>query len=349
MRILTVDPTPPLPRDWRQTIESYSGLAGFFDRVEVEFGREAAAVEVSPDDAFVATTWWTAHIAHAALAATGGERFLYLIQEYEPFTFEMGSLAALADDTYTLPHRAMFSTELLRDFFRRRGLGVYRGGAAGDDASVAFQNAITAVEPPTADELAARTGRSLLFYARPEEHAARNMFELGALALGRAAREGLLDGWELHGIGTTGARRRVGIGGGAYLDLLPRADQASYGDVLRAHDVGLALMYTPHPSLVPIEMASAGMLTVTNSFENKTPEAMSAISSNLITAPPSIDGVAAGLREAIEGAGDVERRVRGGRVEWSRSWADSLPDDLMERVEELLGLKAARPAAAPRA
>ena len=29
-------------------------------------------------------------------------------------------------------------------------------------------------------------------------------------------------------------------------------------------------MYTPHPSLVPIEMASAGMLTVTNSFENKT-------------------------------------------------------------------------------
>jgi hypothetical protein len=349
VRILTVDPTPPLPRDWRQTVESFSGLAGIFDRVEVEFGREAASVEVSPGDAFVASTWWTAHIAHAALQATGGERFLYLIQEYEPFTFQMGSLAALADDSYALPHRALFSTELLRDFFRRRGLGVYRDGASGDDASAAFQNAITAVEPPTADELAARTGRSLLFYARPEDHAARNMFELGALALGRVARQGLLDGWQLHGIGTTGTRRRVGLGGGVYLDLLPRVDQAGYGDVLRSHDVGLALMYTPHPSLVPIEMASAGMLTVTNSFENKTPEAMSAISSNLITAPPSIDGVAAGLREAIEGAGDVERRVRGGRVSWSRDWADSLNDGLMERVEELLGLRAARPAAAPRA
>ena len=33
-------------------------------------------------------------------------------------------------------------------------------------------------------------------------------------------------------------------------------------------------MYTPHPSLVPIEMASAGMATVTNSFENKTADAM---------------------------------------------------------------------------
>jgi hypothetical protein len=88
---------------------------------------------------------------------------------------------------------------------------------------------------------------------------------------------------------------------------------------------------------------------VTNSFENKTPEAMSAISSNLITAPPSIDGVVAGLREAVGAAGDVERRVRGGRVQWSRSWEDSLNDDLMERVEALLGLRAARPAAAPRA
>jgi hypothetical protein len=353
VRIITVDHTPPLPRDWRETIESYSGLAGIFDRVEIEFGREAASVEVGPEDAFVASTWWTAHIAHAALQATGGASFLYLIQEYEPFTFRMGSLAALADDSYALPHRAMFSTELLRDFFRRRGLGVYRGGTEqGDAGSVAFQNAITAVEPPTAGELAARSGRSLLFYARPEDHAARNMFELGALALGRAARQGLLDGWELHGIGTTGGKRRVAIGGGAVLELLPRVEQAGYADVLRAHDAGLALMYTPHPSLVPIEMASAGMLTVTNSFENKTAAAMSAISSNLITAPPSIDGVVAGLREAVSAVGDVDRRVRGGRVEWSRSWADSLPDDLMQRVEELLGVgpvRAARPAAAPRA
>jgi hypothetical protein len=85
-------------------------------------------------------------------------------------------------------------------------------------------------------------------------------------------------------------------------------------------------------------MASAGLLTVTNSFENKTPEAMSAISSNLITAEPSIDGIVAGLRDAVAGADDAERRVRGGRVNWSRSWTESLNDDLMDRVEGFLGL-----------
>jgi hypothetical protein len=97
-------------------------------------------------------------------------------------------------------------------------------------------------------------------------------------------------------------------------------------------------MYTPHPSLVPIEMASAGMLTVTNSFENKTAEALSAISSNLITAEPTVEGIAAGIREAVAGAGDAERRARGAHVAWSRNWSESFADELMERVAVLLAL-----------
>jgi glycosyltransferase involved in cell wall biosynthesis len=343
VRVVTVDPVGPLPPDWRRTIESYSGLAGVFDRIEVEFGRESPGLEVSREDSFVATTWWTAHIAHRAAASLGGEPrpFLYLVQEYEPFTFPMGTYAALARESYDLPHRALFSTELLRGWFRRHAIGVYAQEVeAGDRASIAFQNAITAVEPPAAEELRARQTRKLLFYARPEAHAARNMFELGALALSRAAGEGVLDGIELHGIGTVQAGGRLDLGNGAVLDLLPRSGQAAYAQQLRDHDIGLALMYTPHPSLPPIEMASAGMLTVTNSFENKTADALSAISTNLIAAEPTVEGVVEGLRQAVAGAGDVERRVRGGAVDWSRDWAESFGDDVMERVEGLLGVSA---------
>jgi hypothetical protein len=160
------------------------------------------------------------------------------------------------------------------------------------------------------------------------------------LALGRALERGAFgDGWELHGIGTVGTARRLDLGGGASLELLPRAAQDGYADVLRRHDVGLALMYTPHPSLVPIEMASAGMLTVTNSFENKTPAALAAISQNLIAADPAVDAIADALCEAAAGAGDVERRLRGSQVEWSRNWADSFDDALMERIEALLELE----------
>jgi hypothetical protein len=95
-------------------------------------------------------------------------------------------------------------------------------------------------------------------------------------------------------------------------------------------------MCTPHPSLVPIEMASAGMLTVTNSFDIKTPEAMSAIAANLITKPPSLEGVVAGLGEAAQGVDDYARRVAGAAVNWSRDWEDSLNPEVMRRVMSLL-------------
>jgi hypothetical protein len=331
---VTVDPVGALPGDWRDRVQSFAGLEGVLDRVEIAFGRESAGLECSREDAFIATTWWTAHIAAAALEQVRAEGFVYLIQEYEPFTFPMGTYAALAADSYHHPHFAVFSSELLRGYFRAHRIGVYeRGPAAGDRESVAFENAITAVPSVAAAELGARGGRRLLFYARPEAHAARNMFELGVLGLAQAVQRGALaGGWELNGIGSVRHGAQIALGGGASVALLPRRDQAGYAELLRSHDLGLALMYTPHPSLVPLEMASAGMLTVTNSFENKTAEAMTAISSNLVTVAPTVEAIAAGLAEAAARVDDVAARAAGARVVWSTRWDDSFPDALVDRV-----------------
>ncbi len=183
-----------------------------------------------------------------------------------------------------------------------------------------------------------RASRRLLFYARPEPHAARNLFELGMLALSAAVTRGTLDGWELRGIGTTALGRRLPLGRGAELELLSRAAQGDYGRLLGEHDVGLALMHTPHPSLVPIEMASAGMLAVTTRFENKTPEAMAAISPNIIAAEPTVDGVAAALAAAVAGVEDIERRLAGAAVDWARDWEAAFPDALLAELEGWLAL-----------
>ena len=96
-------------------------------------------------------------------------------------------------------------------------------------------------------------------------------------------------------------------------------------------------MLTPHPSLPPLEMASAGMLTVTNSCENKTAEKLQAISTNLITAPPTVPGVVSALAEAAAAIGDGDRRVAGSSVDWSSDWETSLGPDVMERVSGFLG------------
>ena len=313
-----------------------------FEDVEVAFGRDDdAPLEVSPTDSFIATTWWTAHIAHAALGSLERSRFLYLIQEYEPFTFPMGSAAALARGSYDLPHTAMFSTGLLRDWFAAQRIGVFATGRPdGERDSISFENAVTPVGPVEADELRRPGPRRLLFYARPEEHAARNLFEIGALALDEALASGRFEGWELSGVGTVepdGGRLPLPRSG-ASVELIARSAQADYARLLRSFDVGLALMYTPHPSLVPIEMCAAGMSTVTNTFENKDAPALHRISSNMIAAPPTVDGVAAALAEAEARSVSLDDRAAGSRIAWPTSWDEALDPDVLADVERLLGI-----------
>ena len=106
--------------------------------------------------------------------------------------------------------------------------------------------------------------------------------------------------------------------------------------MLAEHDVGLALMYTPHPSLAPMEMAVGRDADRDQHFENKNAEAMAAISSNLITVEPTVEGVASGLRAAAASVDDVGRRLRGSDVHWSRDWDQSLGDALLSRLADFL-------------
>jgi glycosyltransferase involved in cell wall biosynthesis len=338
VRIILVDYTDYQPELWRQQLQAYPGLERLLDTVEVAcvFDR-SRPVEFHPLDSIIATTWWTAHIAHRALADLGRSYFVYLIQEYETYTFPMGTYAALADQSYRLPHFAVFSTELLREHFRRHNLGVFaHGRQAGDEDSTAFANTITASGSLQVADLASRKVKKLLFYARPESHAARNMFEMGIAALRRAVAAGYFTGpWEFHGIGTVATTGRVALGG-ATLQLLPRQSQESYREVLREHDVGLSLMYTPHPSLVPIEMAAAGMLTVTNTYGTKTAESLTAISRNLIPVEPSVEAVQEGLKIAAANVGDFPSRLRGSAVSWSATWDDAFNAAVMARLAEFL-------------
>ena len=96
-------------------------------------------------------------------------------------------------------------------------------------------------------------------------------------------------------------------------------------------------MYTPHPSLVPLEMASAGLVTVTSTFENKTAEKLQAISPNLIAAEPGVEAIAAALG-GRRGARGRRRRAAfsGSAVRWPRDWGESFSPAVLDRVVSLL-------------
>jgi len=329
VRFITVDRCDTPRQQWPEIVQKYDGIEAIFDQVEVAtaYGRETP-IAFNPADVIVTTTWWTAHIGRRLLERLEADRFLYLIQEYEPFTFPMGSYFALAHESYSFPHVALFSSPTLRDYFREQRYGVF-AGAQGDAESLPFENAIltfaTDLERP-------RPGpRKLLFYARPEAHAARNMFEIGYAALEQAIRDGAFDdSWEIHGIGT--GHDDIVLPRGRVLKMLGKVGLKEYRELLPAYDIGLALMYTPHPSLLPIEMAAAGQVVVTNSCMNKTAAELEAISGNFVVAEPTIGAVAEGLAEAVRRSDDLTARRRGAVVNWSQDWNRTFDVRLLQRI-----------------
>ena len=85
-------------------------------------------------------------------------------------------------------------------------------------------------------------------------------------------------------------------------------------------------------------MAAAGMATVTNTFENRDAAALRGISSNLIAADSSVEGVIEALGAAEASAGELEPRASGSHVAWPISWDEALGDEILARVEQLLAI-----------
>lgn len=322
--------------DWRTKIQKYPGLTTLFDEVEViSRWDRTIPVEVNPDDHFVATNCWAAHIAHHTAQLLDEKRFLFMVQEYEPFFMAMNSISALFQEAYTFPQVTLFSTELLQEFFRRERIGVFANPGGEADAAV-FTNAIQTFSPSR--EQLTRTSRRLLFYSRQEEHASRNLFELGMMSLAALVQDVRVDlsNWSFHGIGSMGGNT-LELKPGLPFELVPKTSLQEYIRMMPNYDVGLSLMLTPHPSLVPIEMASAGMWTVTNTLANKTSERLQAISTNLIGVRPTVGGIVDGLVQAMARVDEIDERLAGARVSWPSDWDHAFSAESIRRIRTFLG------------
>jgi len=342
VRLVLVDPCDYEPAKWRLALAGYEGLEDLLDLVETAYLYDRSnALEVNPSDAFLATSWWTAHVAHQASQSLSHDRFVYLIQDYEPLFYPAGSFYALAEQSYTFPHRAIFSTQVLRDYFQEQHIGVFStaNSDAADIDPVVILNAVSRYQlSEGVPRLSER--KKLLFYARPEQqYAARNIFQLGVLALRQTISEGHFDlkRWQFDGIGAFGKYRNVPLGHQIELTMLPNLSLREFVKILPTYDLGLSLMLTPHTSIMPLDMAAAGLVTVTNTFATKTSKTMSDISPNIIAVPPTLDGLKAGLIAALAEVDNVEQRVAGARLNWSSSWDETFDAQVMKRLRDYLG------------
>ncbi len=327
VRILLTDQIVLSPKARSKLCSHDERLRDFLSRVELvpcfDLGHR---IPITPHDVFVATSWWTAYLAAEAVAKTVYSKFIFLEQDYEPIFYANSAWRVLAEGCYRLNFFPIFSTEILRRYFLESGL------IAPENAGESFSNPVLAFSAPDGFELETRRPRRLVFYARPGEHHARNLYPIGLAALDLAAEQGGFRAGEWEVLAVGGDVGLQILPGGLCVRHLGVLTVQKYAELLAGSDLGLALMYSPHPGLLPIEMASAGMLVVTNTYGIKDQAYFHSISRNITAVETSPQALAEALLAASKRVGDAEARILGSRVNWPHDWKEALSDELLERA-----------------
>lgn len=287
---------------------------------------------IGSGDVFMATAWWTAQAAKSAAALTKNARFYYLIQDLES-TFYGGSvLQAVSKETYSFNHLPIINTSLLRDQLAYDKIGNYMNEGFVEKA-VVFEPAVdrSYFYPVSGKQSGSRR---LLFYARPTM-AERNLFGLGVASLKALASNGVFDGEEWEFIGMGEDFEPIPLGHGNVLRPAPWLDFAGYAELMRSADVLLSLMFSPHPSYPPLEMAICGNPVVTTSYGVKSSARLNLLSRNIIAVEPNIENIVFGLTRALTMR---ERDKTSDAIDPSmlpRSWTESLSAIIPRLLEEL--------------
>jgi len=335
VRLISCEPTINSHAALDRAAERNRLLRSVLPRCEVHLRNDRSRpIPFGPEDDYLAYSWETMRHAHSVSSKVNGRRVVFLIQEFEPIFHPLDSVHFLAKETYALPHFARFNSTLLRDYFRGRRLGVFGADVSDpEERHLCFPHAITDIQPPSIEALRQRTAQRLLFYARPEAHASRNLFEIGVMALNRAIEADVFDErWSFTGIGSMAMAGNLELARGRRLEMARRMPLHEYQRFVPGHDLGLCLMYAPHPSVPPFEMASAGLPTVTTAYDNKPAEVLRRISNNLFAADTTIDSIVGALRAACLQAEDAEARVAGANFEKVCTWNQSFSPELIESL-----------------
>lgn len=299
-------------------------------RISLLCGVQSKTLSLHAEDMFMATAWWSAHVAEKLIRRNEmpQARFLYLIQDYEPHFYAWGPEFADAMASYHFDFEPVFNTTLLRDWFAQQGFGF----AAGD--VLAFHPSIDIARYSHVARRAAGNGpRRLALYGRPD--VPRNMYATAIEALARfVGKEGLgPDDIELVSIGQH--HSDVSLPGDLVLRSLGKLPWEDYPDYLGTVDLGLSLMYSPHPSHPPLEMAAAGVRVITNGFG---PKDLSRLSPAILSVPATAPDLADALSTAWHAA-----PVTNSEREINLRDLGSHPEDMIDDLANRLATRLARP------
>ncbi|MRU15514.1 glycosyl transferase family 1 [Roseovarius sp. A21] len=300
--------------------------SGAANRIELQCGVLGRGLTLNPDDRILATAWWSAHIARHLIDEydLNETRFWYLIQDFEPNFYPWGPEFADAMASYELGFEPIFNTTLLRDHFATQGFGFATAGALAFHPSIDIARYADAPRNPVPSESGARR---LALYGRPE--VPRNMFATAIEALGLFIQDCGLGPDDIAPVSIGLRHDPVKLPGGVVLESMGKLAWDDYPPYLLGTDLGLTLMYSPHPSHPPIEMAASGVRVVTNRFGGKD---LATLSPAILSSAPTGPALAEALLRAwnMPPVCDADRRID------LTLLGDPL-DKMLDRLHEQLG------------
>ena len=298
LRIVTRNDTPSA-----SAFDSVLSAAGLLPCTDVEFLQEGGeigkrrSIPLGSSDLILTTSWWT---TWSTLQSIPPEQIVYLLQEDERQFYPAGDEELLCREILREQRiRFVVNSRMLRDYL------------AVDEMTGVAKNSIS-FEPAFPSKLFFREQRPsalprrLLFYARPNHP--RNLFLRGLEVLDAAIESNILDpdSWDIHFVGRdipnvelAASVRPIGHEQLTWLE---------YASLVRSADLGLSLMYSPHTSYPPLDLAASGAVVVTNTYGPKT--SLSDLSQNIICKEPSVESLLGGMREGVLLAMDDVSRER---------------------------------------
>jgi len=175
--------------------------------------------------------------------------------------------------------------------------------------------------------------KKFFFYARPNN--LRNLFYLGVKVIDLAINRGILnlDKWDIYFVGNN--LPSVTFAQGYSPVKCENLSWLEYAELIGTIDAGLSLMYTPHPSYPPLDLAASGSLVVTNAYQNKV--SLSAYSENILCAELNAESLVEGISKIIQIDDEVRYenyRSNGLLRDWDVAF-DHIIGDLRSKSEVL--------------
>lgn len=307
-------------------------LSNMADHVEFLYLNRVRKIEISENDICIATLWNSAYIANFVQSRCKNKKFIYMIQDYETIFYPNSSISALTDNTYNFDYNAIFSTKILQEYFKENKIGRFKNN---DVNSIYFDTAASKILPEKNIFVNNRHDKKkFVFYGRP--HQSRNMYELGLYIIQQAIEKHILDKnrWEFISVGA--GKNEIQLASDVIIESLPYMDIETYKKKVSEMDLGLSLMLSPHPSMVPIDLALSGVVVVTNTYANKSEDTLKNISRNIFAGEPTLEGILSKLNEAVCLVEDLEKRYDNAKSStYCNDYAKMFTNEHLEWIKNL--------------